>query len=203
MSARRTRTTAVAIAAAAFFCCAGAAAATTLREAAGDRLFVGAALNYGYLTGSSAQPMTAADRANYTRVASSEFSIATAENALKSKQTEPSQGVFNFTEGDAVLAFASKNGMALRGHNLVWVAHNPAWLVQRAPAMSGAELDAVMKAHIDAVAQHYKGHVYSWDVVNEGMVDVPKTHICSEWQCALKRTASSGEGVDWTGGPSC
>eukprot|EP00937_MAST-01D_sp_MAST-1D-sp2_P004099 g4099.t1 len=170
----------------------------TLRDAAGSRIFIGSAINYGYLTGSTAQPMTAADVANYSSTASAEFSIITAENALKSKQTEPAQGSFNFTQGDTLLQFATENDMALRGHNLVWVAHNPSWLVKAAPAMSSAQLEAVMKAHIDAVATHYKGKVYSWDVVNEGMVDVPKVHICSEWQCALKSSASSGEGVDWT-----
>ena len=173
----------------------------TLREVAGNKIFIGSAVNYAYLSGqgTASQPMSPADVANYSAVAGAEFSIITAENALKAKHTEPvAQGVFNFTEGDAVVAFAKQHEVTVRGHNLVWVAHNPAWLVKAAPGLSGSQLNDAMHEHIAAVATHYKGQVYSWDVVNEGIVDVPKTHICSNWTCALKASASSGEGVDWT-----
>ena len=97
----------------------------TLREIAGDKIYIGAAVNYAYLSGqgTASQPMSPADVANYSAVARAEFSIITAENALKAKHTEPvAEGVFNFTEGDAVASFARPHDVALRGPNLVWVA---------------------------------------------------------------------------------
>jgi endo-1,4-beta-xylanase len=94
--------------------------------------------------------------------------------------------------------------MTVRGHNLVWVAHNPKWLVSSSQGMDAAALEAVMAEHIAAVGAHYRGRVYSWDVVNEAMVDVPKVHTCTSWDCALKGKAhgahwpSTGDAVDWT-----
>jgi GH35 family endo-1,4-beta-xylanase len=79
----------------------------TLREAAAGHLFVGAAVNYGYLTGNTSPPLAPADVQNYSALVASEFSIITAENALKMKQTEgTAKGKFNFTTGDAVVNFA-------------------------------------------------------------------------------------------------
>ena len=113
-------------------------------------------------------------------------------------------GLFNFTQGDFLQTFAKKHNISMRGHNLIWVAHNPPWLVSQAPGVSSAQLDSIMKEHIESVAAHYKGRVYSWDVVNEGIIDVPSpwfAHRCSNWTCALKNTTniySKGEAVDWT-----
>ena len=171
----------------------------TLREAAGNRIFVGAAVNYGYLTNHVSPPLEPTDVENYTSIVASDFSIITAENALKMKGTEAAgKGVFNFTAGNAVVGFARAHNVSIRGHNLVWVAHNPTWLVSSAKRMSATDLDSIMKEHIEGVVSNYKGQVYSWDVVNEAMVDVPKVHICGNWTCALKNSAQSGEAVDWT-----
>lgn len=182
---------------------------TPLRElAANAGIFVGAAANYLYLTGTEAEckwENCTADISNYTATLGREFSLTTAENAMKFKGTESvGRGEFNFTKGDALASFASAHKMALRGHNLIWVAHNPEWLAKAAPSMSATELDAVMQEHIAAVGAHYKGKVYSWDVVNEAMVDVPKVHTCQTWDCALKGKAhgahwpNTGDAVDWT-----
>ena len=62
----------------------------TLRDAAaGTGVFIGAAVNYGYLSGDTDPLLPPADVANYSAIVSSEFSIITAENAMKMKRTEP------------------------------------------------------------------------------------------------------------------
>ena len=65
---------------------------TPLRElAASAGIFVGAAANYLYLTGSEAECQwenCTADIANYSTTLGREFSLTTAENAMKFKGTE-------------------------------------------------------------------------------------------------------------------
>ena len=184
---------------------ASAAPTPTLRSLAESRgRFIGAAANYGYLT-DTATSEPPADAANYTRVLGSDFNILTCENALKFKATESTgRGEFNFTHGDALVGFAAQHNMTVRGHNLIWIAHNPTWLAQQSKSMSAAELESIMEEHIAAVGAHYAGKVYSWDVVNEPVVDVPQVHKCFSWDCALKGSAhgehmpSNPDAVDWT-----
>eukprot|EP00037_Helgoeca_nana_P011158 m.100041 g.100041 ORF g.100041 m.100041 type:complete len:255 (+) comp20648_c0_seq1:149-913(+) len=180
----------------------GAVPSPGLRDLTHGRLYVGSAVNYGYLTGTgNGGSMSPAEVSNYTAVITGEFNIITAENALKMKQTEPARGVFNFTEGDAIVKLAAAHNITVRGHNLVWCAHNPMWVPPFSKTATEAEMDGAMKAHITGVAAHYRGQVYSWDVVNEGIVDVPKVHSCSNWTCALKgkdHMPRGDDAVDWT-----
>jgi endo-1,4-beta-xylanase len=84
-------------------------------------------------------------------------------NALKWSATERSPGKFGFGEADAILNFAESNGMAMRGHTLVW--HNlPKWVTAIDDA---AELEAAMTRHVETIASRYAGRISSWDVVNE------------------------------------
>lgn len=84
-------------------------------------------------------------------------------NALKWTATERAPGKFGFGEADAILRFAEDNGMAARGHTLVW--HRvPKWVEGMTDA---TELEAAMVRHIETVAGRYAGRIASWDVVNE------------------------------------
>src|SRR5262245_11524210 len=49
-----------------------------------------------------------------------EFNMLVAENAMKFDALHPAQNTYNFTDADALVAFAEANGMAVRGHVLVW-----------------------------------------------------------------------------------
>jgi endo-1,4-beta-xylanase len=51
----------------------------------------------------------------------------------------------------------------LRGHNLVWNSQLPSWV----SSLPSNQVQAQMEAHITTEVTHYKGEVYSWDVVNE------------------------------------
>lgn len=92
-------------------------------------------------------------------------------NALKWNATEKRQGKFSFGEADQILRFGRENGMAVRGHALVW--HNaPKWV---GAITDSGELEAAMIGHIEGVAGHCAGDVSSWDVVNEPLeYDDPK-----------------------------
>ena len=126
----------------------------TLAEAKG--IYFGTALTQSNLSNST-----------LTAVASSQFDMVTPGNEMKWDTTEPSNGTYNFAPGDAIVSYAQANGMRVRGHNLVWHSQLPSWVT----SLPTSQVQAAMEAHITTEATHYKGKVYSWDVVNEPFND--------------------------------
>jgi endo-1,4-beta-xylanase len=96
-----------------------------------------------------------------------EFGQITPGNSMKWDATEPSNGVFSFTNGDQIASFAKANGQLLRGHNLAWYQQLPSW-VNSVPT---AQVGSVLTTHVTTVVKHYAGQVYAWDVVNEPFND--------------------------------
>jgi endo-1,4-beta-xylanase len=106
------------------------------------------------------------------------FNSMTSGNDMKFDATEPTEGNFTFTSADAQVAFAQKNNIRIRGHNLVWSngSQTPAWVflekdgVTPLSASNPADvalLTSRMQDHITKVMQHFGTATYAWDVVNE------------------------------------
>ncbi|WP_037608559.1 endo-1,4-beta-xylanase [Streptacidiphilus rugosus] len=129
---------------------AGSAGLKTLAEAKGR--YFGTALTQSNL---SVPALTA--------VAAAQFDMVTPGNEMKWDTTEPSNGSYNFAPGDQIVSYAQSIGAKVRGHNLVWHSQLPSWV----SSLPTAQVQAAMEAHITTEATHYKGKVYSWDVVNE------------------------------------
>lgn len=83
---------------------------------------------------------------------------------LKWSSLRPSPTTFNFAPADRLAQFAAGNGMALRGHTLVWHQALPAWFD---PHPGRDQAMALLQTHIRTVCTHYAGRIQSWDVVNE------------------------------------
>ena len=101
------------------------------------------------------------------------FGIITPENALKWQFTEPQPNVYDFSEADALVNDALKNGLQIHGHALVFSEALPKW-VQDLPTITAAEktyVKQVMVDHITALVSHFKGRVSEWDVVDEPIAD--------------------------------
>jgi endo-1,4-beta-xylanase len=98
-------------------------------------------------------------RALYRR----EVSMVTTENAMKFDHLRPHGPEADFSFADWSVKFAEANGLALRGHNLIWNDNLPDWLAR----MSRRRRQRLFDAHIDEVAGRYVGRVRVWDVVNE------------------------------------
>lgn len=103
----------------------------------------------------------------YAETLAREFNMLTPENALKFGRTHPSRDRYTFQDADAIVAFAQANGMAVRGHTLVWHEVLPRWLT--AGAFARDELLAILHEHITTVVGRYRGRIAAWDVVNEAL----------------------------------
>lgn len=101
------------------------------------------------------------------------FDSLTPENEMKWQTIEPAPGVFAFARGDKLVAFATANGIRMRGHTLVWHSQLADWV----RGLSGAELRAAIARHVRGVVGHYKGKVAAWDVVNEALADGPSGQL--------------------------
>jgi endo-1,4-beta-xylanase len=93
--------------------------------------------------------------------------MLTPANSMKMGLIQPTQGVFDFVDTDALLAFAEQNGMEFHGHPLVWHTQVPAWLQEG--SFDRDAMIAIMHAHIDTLVTRYAGRIPYWDVVNEAI----------------------------------
>jgi endo-1,4-beta-xylanase len=134
--------------------------AAPLRDSASARgLHLGAAVAMGPLRNEPA----------YSDTLRREFNMVVAENAFKMDALRPSQTTFNFTDADALVAFAEQNGMAVRGHTLVWHSQLPGWLT--GGGFTRDQTIAILRTHIQTVMGRYRGRIVQWDVVNEAVAD--------------------------------
>jgi endo-1,4-beta-xylanase len=101
----------------------------------------------------------------YTALLGSEFDMITPGNGMKWYATEPEQGVFDWSQGDEIVRLSRRHHQRVRAHTLVWHSQLPGWLTDR--DWTADELRTVLRRHIFAEVRHYRGTVYSWDVVNE------------------------------------
>lgn len=111
------------------------------------------------------------------------FSSITAENAMKPENIQPVEGLFDFDDADKIADFARNNGIALRGHTLIWHNQVPDWFfLEDGEQVSKEKLRERMKTHITEVIQRYKGQIYAWDVVNEPIdPDTPDGFRRNKW----------------------
>lgn len=108
------------------------------------------------------------DEPEYRSTLLATFNSVTPENALKWASIHPGPDEWDFGPIDELVAFATANGLAVKGHNLIWeqqvVDSTPDWVLG---ITDPDELRAVVRRHITTVMDRYRGTVDRWDVVNE------------------------------------
>jgi len=137
---------------------------TPLREVAGHRIHMGAAVKYDQIV----------HNADYRAMVVREYDLVTPENALKWGALRPDEKTFDFHEADAIVEFAQSNHIMVRGHNLCWNEdkNDPKWLL--AGTYTSDQARELLKTHIQTVMAHYRGKIFCWDVVNEAVANNPK-----------------------------
>lgn len=147
---------------------------TPIPTPAGTTLKAAATFPIGMIV--SASKLSGNDN-NFTTVLNKEFNSVTAENDMKMGAMFTGPNTYDFSKGDAIVAYAKANGMRVHGHALVWHSSIPTWLKNYAG--TDAEFEAQVKGYIKATVAHFamektaagKSVVESWDVVNEAFTD--------------------------------
>lgn len=133
----------------------------TLKDAYKDYFPIGVAVAPRNLTGPEADLII------------QQFSSVTPENAMKMGPIHPEENRYFWQDADAIVNFAQKNGLKVRGHTLCWHSQTPRWFFTDSTGkqVSREVLLGRLKQHITDVMGRYKGKIYAWDVVNEAVPD--------------------------------
>lgn len=105
----------------------------------------------------------------YRHRVAEQFNVLTPENAMKHASVHPERDRYTFERADSLVAFAERNGMAVRGHTLVWHQQLASWV--ESGSWTAAQADTLLREHIATVAGRYRGRLVAWDVVNEAIDD--------------------------------
>jgi endo-1,4-beta-xylanase len=134
-----------------------AAATASLKQLAQEK---------GVLFGSCLALKYFAQSAAYQQLFLAQCDLATPEVHMTWSSLSSQPGIYDFSAADKLAAFCSSAHIKVRGHTLVWHDALPAWVVPQLTPKTGPTM---MTSHIRAVAGHFAGKLYSWDVVNEAL----------------------------------
>ena len=99
--------------------------------------------------------------------------ILVPENALKWYfLLRDGPGNYDFTAADQEIAFAEQNGLAVRGHTLLWNRSQwmPAWVNSYDFGTNPAtQAERMLTDHIKTVCSRYGTRIFSYDVINESI----------------------------------
>ena len=121
----------------------------------------------GILVGAAVNSRAFKEDETYRATLGREFNCIVAEGVMKFSPLQPERGNFAFGAADSMIDFAEEQGMKVRGHTLVWREALPEWVEHS--SFSKQEALDVLRDHIFTVMQHFRGRVFAWDVVNEGI----------------------------------
>lgn len=110
----------------------------------------------------------------WAAVAASQFSVVTPGNEMKWGVVEPTtQGVFDWSGADNLMAFAKANHQLVRGHTLCWHNQLPGWLTTGVAngTITASQLSNLLQQHIYTEVGRYRGRIWQWDVCNEFLTD--------------------------------
>ncbi len=108
----------------------------------------------------------------YNNTLAREFNGLVGENNMKWDGLQATRGNFTFAGADAMVDFAQRNNMVVRGHTFVW--HQQSGFVANMPAQATVKatrdtMFKIMNTHITTVMQHFRGKIHEWDIVNEAV----------------------------------
>ncbi|HEX7027158.1 MAG TPA: endo-1,4-beta-xylanase, partial [Gammaproteobacteria bacterium] len=95
------------------------------------------------------------------------FNQITAGNIMKMSYLHPEENDYFFDDADALVDWASANGLSVHGHTFIWHSDYqvPDWMTGY-----GGDFAALLNDHVTTIASHFADTVVeSWDVVNEGI----------------------------------
>jgi endo-1,4-beta-xylanase len=115
----------------------------------------------------------------YARTLASEFNSIVIEHHLKwaplchtlpgpIHQSAPPAtrlGRYDFHHVDAMVDFALKHDMHVKGHVLIWHVTSPPFLEE----MTGDQVRECVRRHIFTTVGYFRGRITTWDVVNESL----------------------------------
>ena len=124
----------------------------------------------------------------------SECGLIVPENELKWQWTRPTPTSFNFAGADTIVDFAESNGLAVRGHTLLW--HHPNWFPAWVAtydfgAHPRAEAERMIREHVATICTRYGRRIHGYDVVNEAV----DAHNGEMRETAFSRAMGSAEAV--------
>lgn len=121
--------------------------------------------SYPFPIGVALNPAELTPGSEYQRLATLHFNSVTPENIFKPSFLHPAPAQYDWTQADQLVAFCQANQQRLHGHTLIWHQQLPGWM--NTFSGSSAQWEALFRDHIQTICRHFRGHVSSWDVVNE------------------------------------
>jgi len=107
------------------------------------------------------------------------YNVLTAENNMKPDQLSTAKGLYNWSTADRMVNAALASGFKVVGHTLLWHSQIPQW---QKDVTSATALED-MRKYITDVVTHFKGKIYSWDVLNEAF---PDGGYSSSWKTSMR-----------------
>ncbi|EHA8591782.1 endo-1,4-beta-xylanase 5-like [Cocos nucifera] len=95
------------------------------------------------------------------------FTVTVFENEMKWYSTERAPGQEDYSVADAMVAFAKKHNIAIRGHNVLW--DDPKYQMDWVRPLNYEQLWNASNRRINSVMSRYRGQLIAWDVVNENL----------------------------------